>query len=108
MPRTCLLPLVALLFLANTATAAPRPNVIYIMTDDLGYGDLGCFGQKQIRTPNLDRLAAAGMKLTDYYAGCTVWGLMGSDPVFRLWITGCVPDSSDGPTAENRIPENRV
>lgn len=42
------------------------------MVDDLGYGDLGCFGQKQIETLNLDRLATEGMKLTSYYAGCTV------------------------------------
>lgn len=49
-----------------------RPNIIYVMVDDLGYGDLGCFGQKQIATPNIDRLARQGMRLTDYYAGCTV------------------------------------
>ncbi len=42
------------------------------MADDLGYGDLGCFGQTTIKTPNLDRLAAEGMRLTSYYAGCTV------------------------------------
>jgi arylsulfatase A-like enzyme len=52
--------------------AAPRPNIIYIMVDDLGYGDLGCFGQKVIQTPNLDRMAAEGMRLTDHYAGHTV------------------------------------
>lgn len=49
-----------------------RPNLIYIMADDLGYGDLGCFGQQVIKTPNLDRLATEGMKLTSYYAGNTV------------------------------------
>lgn len=49
-----------------------RPNLIYIMADDLGYGDLGCFGQEQIQTPNIDLLAAEGLRLTDYYAGCTV------------------------------------
>ena len=48
------------------------PNLIYIMADDLGYGDLGCFGQKTIKTPHLDRLARDGMKLTSYYAGNTV------------------------------------
>lgn len=57
---------------AQTAFASTRPNLIYIMVDDLGYGDLGCFGQKQILTPNLDRMASEGLKLTSYYAGCTV------------------------------------
>ena len=42
------------------------------MADDLGYGDVGCYGQKWIRTPNIDRLAAEGMRFTDAYAGCTV------------------------------------
>ncbi len=49
-----------------------RPNIIYIMPDDLGYGDLGCFGQETIQTPNLDRMAADGIRLTDFYAGTTV------------------------------------
>jgi arylsulfatase A-like enzyme len=49
-----------------------RPNIIFILADDLGYGDLGCFGQKVIKTPNIDRLAAEGMRLTDHYAGSTV------------------------------------
>jgi len=49
-----------------------KPNIIYILADDLGYGDLGCFGQKKIKTPNLDRMAAEGMKLTQHYAGSTV------------------------------------
>jgi len=52
--------------------AGSKPNIIYIMADDLGYGDLGSYGQKAIKTPNLDRLAAGGMRFTDYYAGCTV------------------------------------
>ena len=56
----------------RAAEPETRPNLIYIMVDDLGYGDLGCFGQQQIQTPHLDRLAREGMKLTSYYAGCTV------------------------------------
>lgn len=52
--------------------AAPRPNVIFIMADDLGYGDLGCYGQEKIRTPNIDRLAAEGMRFTQAYAGSSV------------------------------------
>ena len=47
-------------------------NVIYILADDLGYGDIGCYGQKFIKTPNLDRMAAEGMLFTQHYAGCTV------------------------------------
>ena len=61
---------------AAVASAKPqagkKPNIIFILADDLGWGDLGCFGQKQIKTPYLDRMAAEGMKLTDHYAGSTV------------------------------------
>jgi len=49
-----------------------RPNIIFILADDLGYGDLGCYGQQMIQTPNLDRMAAEGMIFTDHYAGSTV------------------------------------
>jgi arylsulfatase A-like enzyme len=57
----------------NAADAKPaRPNIIYIMVDDLGYGDLGCFGQKVVKTPNIDKLAIEGRKFTDHYAGHTV------------------------------------
>ena len=52
-------------------TAAP-PNVVLIVADDLGYGDLGSYGQKEIQTPRLDALAAEGMRFTDFYAGSTV------------------------------------
>jgi arylsulfatase A-like enzyme len=52
--------------------AADQPNIIYIMADDLGYGDLGCYGQEQIQTPNIDRLAAEGTRFTQCYAGSTV------------------------------------
>ncbi|HUE73261.1 MAG TPA: arylsulfatase [Pirellulaceae bacterium] len=55
-----------------SAAEPPRPNVVLILADDLGYGDVGCFGQKQIQTPNLDRLAREGMRFTDFYAGSTV------------------------------------
>jgi len=49
-----------------------RPNVIYILADDLGLGDLSCYGQKQFRTPNIDKLAARGIRFTQHYAGTTV------------------------------------
>ena len=49
-----------------------KPNIIYILADDLGYGDLGSYGQQKIATPNLDLLASRGMRFTDHYAGATV------------------------------------
>jgi len=49
-----------------------KPNIIYILADDLGYGDLGCYGQEIIRTPNIDKLALQGLKFTQHYAGSTV------------------------------------
>ncbi len=49
-----------------------KPNIIFILADDLGYGDLGCYGQPVIQTPNIDRMAAEGMVFTDHYAGSTV------------------------------------
>ena len=51
-----------------TAEGKPRPpNVVFILCDDLGYGDLGCYGHPAIKTPNLDRLARQGMRLTQFY-----------------------------------------
>src|SRR4051794_33117146 len=51
---------------------AKRPNLILILADDLGYAEVGCYGQKKIRTPNLDRLAAQGLRFTQFYAGSPV------------------------------------
>src|SRR5450755_1223189 len=48
------------------------PNIIVIFADDLGYGDLGCYGHPTIRTPHLDRMAAEGMRFTDFYAAAEV------------------------------------
>ena len=49
-----------------------KPNLILILADDLGYGDLGCYGQQLIQTPNLDRMASEGIRFTQFYAGSTV------------------------------------
>jgi arylsulfatase len=65
------LAVVLALGLAPRLTAAP-PNVVFIMADDLGVAELGCYGQKLIRTPNVDRMAADGMKFTQFYAGNNV------------------------------------
>ena len=50
----------------------PLPNIVYILADDLGYGDLSCYGQKKFSTPNIDRLASQGMLFRQHYTGCTV------------------------------------
>ena len=57
---------------AGAVGAADRPNMIFILADDLGYGDLGSYGQQVIRTPVLDRMAAEGIRFTQFYAGATV------------------------------------
>jgi arylsulfatase A len=60
-------------FAATLKAATPRPpNIIFILADDLGYGDLGCYGQKRFATPNIDRLAAEGLRFTQHYSGNTV------------------------------------
>ncbi|MDA7675009.1 arylsulfatase [Akkermansiaceae bacterium] len=59
-------------FATGSLFSAQKPNIIYILADDLGYGDLGCYGQKVIQTPNLDRMAAEGLRFTRHYSGSTV------------------------------------
>src|ERR1700721_2988109 len=63
---------VALIFVLPVHAADRRPNIVFILADDLGYGDLGCYGQQRIHTPNIDALAARGVKFTQFYAGDTV------------------------------------
>ncbi len=59
-------------FATPSFAADPPPNIVFLFADDLGYGDLGSYGQKKIRTPNLDQLAAEGVRFTQCYAGSTV------------------------------------
>ena len=72
------------LVLFGALHAAPsKPNIIYIVSDDLGYGDLGSYGQKQVKTPRLDRMAKEGLRFTDHYAGHTV-----CRPARLVFLTG--------------------
>ena len=70
--RLLTLLLTAVVIAGGPARAADKPNVIFILADDLGYGDLGCFGQKLIQTPNIDKRAAEGVRFHQAYAGATV------------------------------------
>src|SRR5262245_37333523 len=83
---------------ADAADPKPTraPNIIVILADDLGYGDLGCYGHPTIHTPNLDRMAAQGMRFTDFYASecvCT--------PSRAGLLTGRLPIRS-GMCSDNR------
>lgn len=76
---TALVLLTSVIFLSQSVFCKPlkaetneRPNILFILADDLGYGDLGCYGQQVIKTPHIDQLASQGMRFTDFYAGSTV------------------------------------
>src|ERR1051326_9379934 len=58
--------------LAQQKSSFKQPNIILIVADDLGYGDVGCYGQKKIETPNIDRLAKEGLRFKQFYAGTSV------------------------------------
>ena len=64
--------LTCLSFAVTAATSVAKPNIIYILLDDAGYGDLSCYGQTKFLTPHIDRLASEGMKFTNHYSGSTV------------------------------------
>ncbi len=68
----------------NFATA--KPNIVFILTDDLGYADLSCYGARNIKTPNLDRMAAEGLRLTDFHTPAGV-----CTPTRAALMTGCYP-----------------
>src|SRR5262245_58038284 len=78
--------LVCYLALCSGAMAAVKPNILFILADDLGYGDLGCCGARDIRTPNLDRLAEQGVRLTDCYSAAPV-----CSPTRAALMTGRYP-----------------
>ncbi|VGO22695.1 sulfatase family protein [Pontiella sulfatireligans] len=72
---------------ASVATAGDKPNIVFIFIDDMGYGDIAPFGAPLNKTPNLDRMAAEGMKLTDFYVSATA-----CTPSRSALMTGCYAD----------------
>jgi arylsulfatase A len=101
-PWTTLLLLCSVLPANGRAEAPRRPNVVVVLADDLGWADLGCYGSKYHKTPNLDRLAAQGERFTDAYAACPVCSpsraalLTGKYPA-RLNLTDWLPGRADRP-----------
>src|SRR5262245_36577931 len=97
-------------FLSLSAADRP-PNVILILIDDMGWTDLSCYGSKFYETPNIDRLAASGMRLTHAYSACTVCSptrsavMTGKYPA-RLHITDWIA-GSQRPNAQVKVPDWR-
>jgi len=81
-----LLVLIVSLGLSTSALAAEKPNIIFLLTDDMGYGDCGCYGGKFVPTPNIDRLAKEGTKFTQFYAMAPV-----CSPSRTGFLTGTFP-----------------
>src|SRR5437868_14610437 len=73
----------SLLLWQTSALAQTRPNIVFVLVDDMGYADLGCMGAKDIKTPNIDRLATEGIKFTDFYANAPV-----CTPTRTAFVTG--------------------
>ena len=70
--RHCVCTATLILLIAASLSSAKRPNIVFIVADDMGYADAGCYGQTKIQTPNIDRLASQGMRFTQCYAGSAV------------------------------------
>lgn len=116
--RSVIFTLAAFLCAANLraskppAVSSPKPNILFILIDDLGAKDLGCAGSKFYRTPNIDRLAREGMRFTDAYAACQVCSptraaiMTGKYPA-RLQITDWLPGRSDRPDQKLNRPRIR-
>ena len=75
--------LAAFLLAAAAAHSADKPNVIFLLADDIGYADLSCYGAKHAKTPNLDRLAAQGCRFTDAHSPAST-----CTPTRRAFLTG--------------------
>jgi len=95
------------LFHILNLSAQQKPNIVYILADDMGYGDLSCYGQKHFKTPNIDRLANQGMLFTQHYAGCAVCAPSRSSLMIGL-TTGHTPirgNKSMKPEGQYPLPD---
>jgi arylsulfatase A len=100
---------VLVLLICSAVYGANKPNIVYIMCDDLGYGQVGCYGQEKIKTPRLDRMSTEGLLLTDYYSGTSVCApsrcaLMTGRHVGHTYIRG----NKEYPTGQEPIPDATI
>jgi arylsulfatase A-like enzyme len=98
-PALLFVSVAAALSFAVTALAADKPNIVLILVDDLGYGDLSCYGAKDIKSPHLDKLMASGMRFDQFYANCTV-----CSPTRASLMTGKYPDLAGVPGVIRQWP----
>ena len=100
--RTTLVALAAFgLAKPTSASAADKPNILIILVDDLGYGDLSCYGAKDLKSPNIDALMADGMRFDSFYANCPV-----CSPTRAALLSGTYPDLVGVPGVIRTHPEN--
>jgi len=91
---------IIILFIYINTSATDRPNILFILVDDLGYGDLSCQGAKDLKTPNIDRLMSEGIRFTNFYANSTV-----CSPTRASLMTGRYPDMVGVPGVIRHYPE---
>ena len=109
MKRSSLLPFLCILSLIRLdASSTDQPNFVVLFADDMGYGDLSCYGHPTTRTPNLDRMADEGARLTSFYCGAPV-----CSPSRAALLTGRYPihagmPRNTGPGSENHLPLDQV
>ena len=70
-------------FACAVSAAEQRPNVIFMLTDDLGYSDVGCYGATKVKTPHIDRLAAEGVRFTDFHTAASICSPSAMSPNLR-------------------------
>lgn len=97
LPALCLMPALS----SSASPASPLPNILVILTDDLGYGDLSCQGAKDLRTPNIDKIFQQGVTFKNFYANSTV-----CSPTRASLMTGCYPDLSGVPGVIRTNPDD--
>ena len=95
--------LAILLLAASAATAADKPNILFIMVDDLGIGDLSSHGAKDMRTPNIDKLMADGVRFDNAYANCPV-----CSPTRASFLTGRYLRHGRRPRRHPHLPQGQL